>query len=561
MKIFAVLIGLIIALSSTAQAATRLGLHVTDGELAVWQARAVSGPYKSAGDASTRSPGDWDRAVTLAASFASDPIQDLWQGQTASGVWLPNGHVCTYTRGGATPGEGGCVPTRGMGSKASAAAFLTLVQPQTYDYSSQLRTLFIEQLTETAADFANTAKWGDQGLGDAFSGSIVIWVVRLAYAYDYIRIAKPNLFSGAEKLAIETWISNAAFYWGRNSNYTIVNNVVPNRNSLFDSEVDVGIAYSSDTLGTTPNAPTQGFPNSEANLTHYDCVLNVRGNLTGAGNAWNDRSAAHVLLAAVGSHINGTLSNDAQTKRWAKMWFKEWLTYGAFPSGMVFDYGYWNVNGPTNGWQYSSQTISSMEVVADVFARAGDTSLYDFTTSAGKVFSNNPSGYSANTNGGPKGLLMIMQRHAGFVNQRSTGSPGWVGSEDSYAAASGGPHCGGDRADYLIQPVDIPAFGGDSTGSATARIEDTRHATGNVYYRDAGIKAAYTRTSSGAPAYPTSAVTNTDAYAYGGAWWTFTPGVLFMFGQMEDDAANPYLDGEPPSGTGQLELRVIRRLQ
>ena len=41
--------------------AQRLGLHVTQEELNIWKQRASSGPYKTTGDVSTNSPGDWNR--------------------------------------------------------------------------------------------------------------------------------------------------------------------------------------------------------------------------------------------------------------------------------------------------------------------------------------------------------------------------------------------------------------------------------------------------------------------------------------------------------------------
>lgn len=57
----------------SASANTRLGLHVTADELAIWQDRAVNGPYKTAGDVSTNSPGDWTRIAANAATFSGDP--------------------------------------------------------------------------------------------------------------------------------------------------------------------------------------------------------------------------------------------------------------------------------------------------------------------------------------------------------------------------------------------------------------------------------------------------------------------------------------------------------
>lgn len=63
---------------------TRLGLFHTSDEVTIWQARAASGPYKTAGDVSTNSPGDFTRIASNASAFLSNPTADRWTGQTAA---------------------------------------------------------------------------------------------------------------------------------------------------------------------------------------------------------------------------------------------------------------------------------------------------------------------------------------------------------------------------------------------------------------------------------------------------------------------------------------------
>src|SRR5919109_603468 len=67
-------------LEESAAAQTRLGLHVTQEELNIWKQRAQSGPYKSAGDVSANSPGDWTRIVNLKNTFMANPSADRWDG-------------------------------------------------------------------------------------------------------------------------------------------------------------------------------------------------------------------------------------------------------------------------------------------------------------------------------------------------------------------------------------------------------------------------------------------------------------------------------------------------
>ena len=64
---------------------TRLGLHVTQEELDIWRQRAASGPYKSTGDVSANSPGDWDRIKAHADRFLNNPSTGGWDAWT--GEW------------------------------------------------------------------------------------------------------------------------------------------------------------------------------------------------------------------------------------------------------------------------------------------------------------------------------------------------------------------------------------------------------------------------------------------------------------------------------------------
>ena len=79
----------------TAIAQTRLGLHVTQEELNIWRQRMTSGPYKSSGDVSTNSPGDWNRFVSNKNTFLSNPSAHRYAGQTSASCVQPfaTGHA------------------------------------------------------------------------------------------------------------------------------------------------------------------------------------------------------------------------------------------------------------------------------------------------------------------------------------------------------------------------------------------------------------------------------------------------------------------------------------
>ncbi|MFZ0257214.1 MAG: hypothetical protein WAN46_16545, partial [Gammaproteobacteria bacterium] len=62
------------------RAATRSGLHFTQEEVSIWRERAANGPYKTAGDVNSNSPGDWDRIKRNADAFVANPSADRWDG-------------------------------------------------------------------------------------------------------------------------------------------------------------------------------------------------------------------------------------------------------------------------------------------------------------------------------------------------------------------------------------------------------------------------------------------------------------------------------------------------
>jgi hypothetical protein len=401
-------------------------------------------------------------------------------------------------------------------------AFATLVDPTNHNRAANVRTALLAQIAVAGTDFTNTTIWPDTSLGDGNSFAITNWLTRFALAYSYVR--SNAVFSAPERLSIDQWFSDAAYYWGRNTQHNIANAgfSTEQRDTEFDTSIAVGIKYPTDPIQDL-NAPS----GLEAN--YYDCALDQIGSRAGNDHEiWNNRSGSQLRFAAIGAHVNGSLANDAQTKRWAKMWFMEWMTYAVFPNGIQQEFRRWEPSVPTNGWAYSSYAIGAMSTVADIFARHGDTSLYDFSTSAGWTFTGGNA--NASTAGGPKTLLSVIQRHYGFVNQRSTVSPNWIGDDDD-------THCG-DVA-YLIQPQDDIAFGVDN---ASQRISESYFVHTNLYYRDATYKTAYMRTMSGAPAYPGDPQAQAGANPWSGESSVY-PGVLFMYGQMENNAANPFLTG------------------
>lgn len=63
------------------------GLHFTVEELEIWCQRSKEGPYKSKGDVSKNSPGDWDNIIDAADELVRNPRIDFWKGNESGRCW------------------------------------------------------------------------------------------------------------------------------------------------------------------------------------------------------------------------------------------------------------------------------------------------------------------------------------------------------------------------------------------------------------------------------------------------------------------------------------------
>jgi hypothetical protein len=177
----------------------RLGLLYTQEELNIWRQRAQSGPYKSQGDVSTNSPGDWDRIVSKKNTFMSDPSADHWTG------WTENRCL---TRDDVLPGTvgRGAVGAFTHDAMMNAAFYALMMNDATV--RNAVRDALLAQARDPGVDFTNTTRWCSDYMGvdqNNFWGT-AIWLGRLAVTYDFIR----NDLSSADRTVLDTWFYQAA---------------------------------------------------------------------------------------------------------------------------------------------------------------------------------------------------------------------------------------------------------------------------------------------------------------------------------------------------------------
>jgi hypothetical protein len=232
--------------------------------------------------------------------------------------------------------------------------------------------------------------------------------------------------------------------------------------------------------------------------------------------AWNNQFHLGMLVHG----LSGIMFDNAYLKKQAKRYFKEFVKYNVWPDGVMGDLHRWNDNGhPCKGFWYTASQAEDTAAMAEAFARTGDFELYQYVTS---------DGY-AGTAGGPKSLKTAIITHQGLANA----------SVKRYAATD---EALATDARFLINSdcSRFPTTG--IVGSYAWRgVNDIwAAAIANRFYKDNVIKAGYMRQRASDSGYPASP-NHSCGSPWEGGHCTF-PGVLFMFGQMED-RPSPYPSG------------------
>jgi hypothetical protein len=441
----------------------RSGLLHSAQEVEVWRRRAVQGPYRVAGDVSSNSPGDWARIRQNADRFLANPAAGRWNGPS-------QGSLSTCVQ------KWDSEPPTGGPSELRDAAFVALVTGSAVEAGVVKREL-LWQASAAGTDFTNRSRWCTGVLIDVNpSFAITEWLTKLLLAYDYLG---PDAFTATERAKLDGWFLEAARFWRIDLDRALESNFKDRGNS--------------DEL-------------SAARTTNPYCsrVFYLDGPQSCAIHQfYNNRRA--VIARFVG--LVGIHQKDETLKRSARLWTEEFVKYGVFPQGFAGDLERWSSSLPDLGWAYGANTVSATLTIADVFARAGDPSLYRFSTSVGAYGSG----------GGPKDLLFAARTFGKHVD----GTYRRYGTNDP--AHRGNPA-------YLI----------DARNDATGwyGVHDIAFAQANVYYRDSYLRGAYMRTGPGMGGYPQRPAGNGPHPAWTGPGGVF-PGILFMYGQAENNPT-PY---------------------
>jgi len=342
----------------------------SDAEVAVWQTRATSGPYKNSGDASTNSPNDHVRLLSQADALVSSPTGQRWTGNATSTCFPPSGTSDPPF-------------SRLYGLNAAAAGLVFLITG-TSSYSDAARDALLDQEGQAGTDFTNTTKWCPSHAQADAHHDVAHWLAKLLFAYDSIR----DGLSGANQTTLDAWFLAAGRYFDAVGANGVIDNRFPNR----DSDDYVTLAQD-----PTTNAKVIYFGGPTAVDWHR---------------MWNNRRAA---ISGVGGLIGlvvggNTIRNGAITLvDSAKRYFEESIKFNVFPDGNenhISDYERWTTGTPQLGWHYASDATMSHIVFSDCLARTGDLSAFNFSTTDGR----------RGTDGGTKSLLAMIRTNLKYVD-------------------------------------------------------------------------------------------------------------------------------------------------
>lgn len=441
----------------------RLGLHVTEAELAVWRERTRKGPYKTHGDVSRNSPGDWDRITANAAAFMANPSERLWMGPVRN---TPKGCVQKVNDAADNPRF---VPPWNKADEVRDAAFVAMVNGS-HEHARAVKDFLLKQTRARDVDFADRDRFclgqiaGDEN--PVFN--IANWLTRLHFAYDYVNIHDPEIFSPSETRRVEYWFASAAEWM----QYAVDSKL----DELFLGRANGDYRLTEVARDDWSRRLYEGGPVARTLQRRY-----------------NNRAAAAVRYVSLVGVAQANESFIATGKRYVE----DFLRFGYYPEGVVGEFERWNRRNPTKGWKYAAEQLGSVITIADSLARIGDDDLYKFHTVDGALGTE-----GTHHSGAPKSLRTLTLDLLHYV-------------------------------DGTYQRTTPP---GDEILPADDRwIHDIMLVMANRYFEDDHIRSIYTREN--ASPYPDNP-RQSQGRPESGEWGIY-PGVLFMFGQLEN-ADTPY---------------------
>lgn len=480
------------------------GMLWTPEEVAIWKERAENGPYKVKGDSyDPWVPGEWERIKSQADRFRSNPRADRFDvlGDTSNADLAKKYSLGNWDDVGWTAGGWRAYTEH---ADMLGAAFYALVKND-----SDLARLVVTELVHHASlDQLQTSRTA-YSRTDKDNWWQAAWLMRMVVAADFV---KPY-FTDSELQQFNSWIQD----WGYQLEYSInkeLSSYFPDRYNRIYS--------------TSAGVAKEGISLSDAGCTkkaYITATGEKKNDICSIHRVYNNRKATRVQTFG---HI-GAFVDDEILKDRAKLYVEEWIKFSIFPDGSPgeFERNSLSREHVAQGYSYNAINLEVAVTIADVLARAGDTSLYEFKTADGR------HGNECPTSTPCKDLKLAIDTQVGLM----------LNEIDWYV------HVGSHTNPYHhIDPVAELIRGTVQNPPKQWVSEVTYAVMANRYYKDSTLQQAYLRTHPNSIALPTS--TNAKYIGQPGPYWSIAlgpwmgntatyPSLLFMHAEMENQV-NPY---------------------
>ena len=330
----------------TAVSTENLAMLATSAEVAMWQDRAVNGPFRVAGDFSANSPGHWSEMVTAAGRA---PFQSArWDGPT----FFDGSAISRFVGTGNDPPGG----VKNMAHDMYSAAIVAMTNNDT-TLAGQIVAEIEWQATRTTLNYGSRTLWPFYYYNDINPLFMhAVWVKDYVLAYDLCKGL------GQTSSTVEQWFLNLAELCEQIV-HANMSNRFPDRRS--DSYV---------TRSSGVNTSIQGHHRlADGTIIYYPNIMQFYS---------NRRNNQAGLFGLVGAVLNNQFYIDE-----FKRYMREWVMFG----NRLGDYGgYGDINRggssfPQLGYSYALHGLESCLPAMEGLARQGDTDLYEFSSSDGST--------------------------------------------------------------------------------------------------------------------------------------------------------------------------------
>lgn len=510
---------------------SRLSMMHTAAEVAEVRRRIAGGEYVAAGDMFTNSPDDWTRLQAW-ANTAQRPW--VWDGPTRNlpGSGFPEAGTAVNPNGAQIPPGRDSTPADE--DRLLAAAYVHLYARDTI-LRDAVRDDILAQIAKPALNFADRTLYpnpfvtSNTGWNNASRGHY--WgnfFVKIALAFDAIMAADVDYgettFTAQQVADILAWLfEHANFLRGTADEF---------HNRFF---VDRWADNYNDPGGKWSGTNRIAYWTTAGKVDGIHAEPGVHG-------AYNNRALSCYRTLALLTEIlayhgftgwtggSGTTLGLSLALARASVIraFKEYIQISLFGDGQYLSEFYRGTVDDLQANQamsYGASMMASLSTIADVVARAGDTSLFTYWTRTGWVYTGTtPTALSATAEAAAKSLLtfgQVIARYAAQTNANPFGTKRYGGLNDH----------SGDPA-FLID------FRSDRVMLGYNQI-----AVMNRWYQDTLLRTTYKGTAAGLP-NPAYLASGTTATAQSDDWdgdWGIHLALGLRFFDME--GISPYPGG------------------